>query len=79
MLVRRLFNRWSDIIGLDKACKLVKEAVVYPIRYPQLFQGILSPWKGLLLYGPPGTGKVRLLCPVFAFVFVFVLVFVFAC
>eukprot|EP00730_Choanoeca_flexa_P004141 TRINITY_DN11610_c0_g1_i5.p1 TRINITY_DN11610_c0_g1~~TRINITY_DN11610_c0_g1_i5.p1 ORF type:complete len:546 (+),score=121.62 TRINITY_DN11610_c0_g1_i5:112-1749(+) len=52
--------RWKDIIGLDKACKLVKEAVVYPIRYPQLFKGILSPWKGLLLYGPPGTGKTML-------------------
>ena len=50
--------RWSDIIGLDNARRLSKEAVVYPIRYPQLFSGILSPWKGLLLYGPPGTGKV---------------------
>ena len=49
---------WSDIIGLDKARKLIKEAVEYPIKYPQLFTGILSPWKGILLYGPPGTGKV---------------------
>ena len=32
---------------------------MYPIKYPQLFTGILSPWRGLLLYGPPGTGKVR--------------------
>ncbi|XP_075302403.1 katanin p60 ATPase-containing subunit A-like 2 [Opisthocomus hoazin] len=49
--------KWDDVIGLDAAKRLVKEAVVYPIRYPQLFTGILSPWKGLLLYGPPGTGK----------------------
>ncbi|KAJ8286790.1 hypothetical protein GJAV_G00043310 [Gymnothorax javanicus] len=52
--------RWDDIIGLEDAKRLVKEAVVYPIKYPQLFTGILSPWKGLLLYGPPGTGKTLL-------------------
>ncbi|VDN09624.1 unnamed protein product, partial [Dibothriocephalus latus] len=51
---------WDDIIGLESAKRLVKEAVVYPISYPQLFTGILSPWKGLLLYGPPGTGKTLL-------------------
>lgn len=51
---------WDDIIGLDEAKRLVKEAVVYPIKYPALFKGILSPWKGLLLYGPPGTGKTLL-------------------
>ncbi|XP_033890336.1 katanin p60 ATPase-containing subunit A-like 2 isoform X1 [Acipenser ruthenus] len=52
--------RWDDIIGLDAGKRLVKEAVLYPIKYPQLFTGILSPWKGLLLYGPPGTGKTLL-------------------
>ena len=51
---------WHDIVGLESAKRLVKEAVVYPIKYPQLFTGILSPWKGLLLYGPPGTGKTLL-------------------
>uniref|UniRef100_A0A3Q3G8H0 Katanin p60 ATPase-containing subunit A-like 2 n=1 Tax=Kryptolebias marmoratus TaxID=37003 RepID=A0A3Q3G8H0_KRYMA len=52
--------RWEDIIGLEDAKRLVKEAVVCPIKYPWLFTGILSPWKGLLLYGPPGTGKTLL-------------------
>ena len=42
------------------AKRLLKEAVVMPVRYPQLFQGILAPWKGILLYGPPGTGKTML-------------------
>ncbi|KAG5459719.1 MAG: hypothetical protein BJ554DRAFT_8327, partial [Olpidium bornovanus] len=49
--------RWSDIAGLADSKRLVKEAVVYPLKYPQFFTGLLSPWKGLLLYGPPGTGK----------------------
>ncbi|RNA10244.1 katanin p60 ATPase-containing subunit A-like 2 isoform X7 [Brachionus plicatilis] len=52
--------KWDDIIGLESAKRTIKEAVVYPIKYPMLFTGILSPWKGLLLYGPPGTGKTLL-------------------
>lgn len=40
----------------EQAKKLIKEAVVAPIKYPELFTGILAPWKGVLLYGPPGTG-----------------------
>ncbi|XP_047003482.1 katanin p60 ATPase-containing subunit A-like 2 isoform X1 [Schistocerca americana] len=51
---------WDDVKGLNKAKSLLKEAVVYPVKYPELFSGILSPWKGLLLYGPPGTGKTLL-------------------
>lgn len=48
--------KWDDILGLDEAKRVLKEAVVYPTKYPELFTGILTPWKGLLLYGPPGTG-----------------------
>ncbi|KAK7084357.1 Katanin p60 ATPase-containing subunit A-like 2, partial [Halocaridina rubra] len=51
---------WSDIIGVEDAKRLVKEAVVYPLKYPQLFVGRFKPWRGILLYGPPGTGKTLL-------------------
>jgi len=54
--------QFSDIVGLEDAKRLVRESVVFPIKYPQLFEGspLLKPWKGLLLYGPPGTGKTML-------------------
>lgn len=48
---------WKDCVGLDAAVELLKEAVVYPLTYPELFKGLTSAWKGILLYGPPGTGK----------------------
>uniref|UniRef100_A0A7S3VHK4 Katanin p60 ATPase-containing subunit A-like 2 n=1 Tax=Dunaliella tertiolecta TaxID=3047 RepID=A0A7S3VHK4_DUNTE len=52
--------KWEDIAGLDTAKRLLKEAVVMPIKYPELFTGLLAPWKGVLLYGPSGTGKTLL-------------------
>ena len=48
---------WEDVSGLENAKEGLKEAVVLPIRFPQLFDDVRKPWRGILLYGPPGTGK----------------------
>lgn len=52
--------RWSDVCGNQRAIELIKEAVLTPIEYPQLFAHGLKPWRSLLLHGPPGSGKTFL-------------------
>lgn len=49
--------QWDDVAGLLGAKEALKEAVILPIKFPQLFAGRRKPWRGILLYGPPGTGK----------------------
>ena len=53
--------RWSDIGGLEDVKQELKEAVEWPIKYPDSFKrlGVRAP-RGILLYGAPGTGKTLL-------------------
>ncbi|WP_297458098.1 CDC48 family AAA ATPase [Thermococcus sp.] len=53
--------RWEDIGGLEDVKQELREAVEWPLKYPEAFQGLgITPPKGILLYGPPGTGKTLL-------------------
>ncbi len=52
---------WDQIGGLEDVKEELREAVEWPLKYPDLFAQLnASPPKGLLLYGPPGTGKTLL-------------------
>jgi len=53
--------RWDDVGGLEHAKQELREAIEWPLKYPEVFRttNIKAP-KGILLYGPPGTGKTLL-------------------
>ncbi|CCI40646.1 unnamed protein product [Albugo candida] len=48
---------FDDIAGLSFAKKCINELVIWPMARPDIFTGLRSLPKGLLLFGPPGTGK----------------------
>ena len=53
--------KWDDIGGLDEAKQELKEAIEWPLKYPENFEKFgIKPPKGTLLYGIPGTGKTLL-------------------
>ncbi|POY70876.1 hypothetical protein BMF94_6053 [Rhodotorula taiwanensis] len=54
---------FKDVGGLDPIISQLREAVIFPLCYPQLFEssaGLFGAPKGVLLYGPPGCGKTML-------------------
>jgi len=53
--------KFKDIAGLDDVKERIKEAIVYPFRYPDEYRYFgVKGGGGILLYGPPGCGKTML-------------------
>uniref|UniRef100_A0A8C2C3D2 ATPase family AAA domain-containing protein 2 n=1 Tax=Cyprinus carpio TaxID=7962 RepID=A0A8C2C3D2_CYPCA len=49
---------FDSIGGLGKHISALKEMVVFPLLYPEVFEKFkIQPPRGCLFYGPPGTGK----------------------
>jgi transitional endoplasmic reticulum ATPase len=53
--------KWTDVGGLEKMKQELREAVEWPLKYPEAFKRMgIRPSKAVLLYGPPGCGKTLL-------------------
>lgn len=52
---------WDELGGLETVKQELREAVEWPLYYPDLLQCLdATPPRGVLLVGPPGTGKTLL-------------------
>lgn len=51
--------KWSDVAGLELAKETLREAVILPVKFPQLFTGKRRPWKGALTNLTESEGKAR--------------------
>uniref|UniRef100_A0A3Q3WA97 ATPase family AAA domain-containing protein 2 n=1 Tax=Mola mola TaxID=94237 RepID=A0A3Q3WA97_MOLML len=50
--------RFDSVGGLSNHIQSLKEMVVFPLLYPEIFEKFkIQPPRGCLFYGPPGTGK----------------------
>ena len=54
---KKINIKFTDIVGYETEKESLKEQVIIPILYPELFQGKRAPQTNTILYGPSGTGK----------------------
>ena len=48
IIAKRPSTNWDSIAGLENAKDTLKEAIHLPLKHPQIFEGVLTPWKGKL-------------------------------
>ena len=49
---------FDDLAGMDDVIRQLREMVLLPLQYPQLFAHLqVAPPRGILFHGVPGTGK----------------------
>ncbi len=61
VLIQKPNVKWDDVGGLKEAKQALREAIEWPLKYPEIFKEAgVKPPKGILLYGDPGSGKTLL-------------------
>lgn len=61
LVVERPTLRYSDLGGIEKTLRAMRELVEYPLLHPEVFSHLgVEPPRGVLLRGPPGCGKTML-------------------
>ena len=49
---------FDSIGGLTKHIRALKEMIIFPLLYPEIFERFqINPPRGVLFHGPPGCGK----------------------
>lgn len=58
ILTERPSVKLSEVAGLAEAKQAIDDAILAPMKHPELFKGkARQPWRGILFYGPAGCGK----------------------
>lgn len=50
---------FKDVGGQDELIKELKRSILYPLKYPEMYESF-DVNRGFVLYGPPGTGKTHI-------------------